>query len=371
MNARKISHQIISRRRWLLASAAICTGSVAAVAQEPPSTGSPDPGVEIAVNEIRPAIIRPTATKTFRLQPTERQLNRTVVTAIATDPRSELVAVAGDDHAIRIMLSPNMRVLHTLRGHRDLVRTMSFDPRGNRLISSGNDGQLIVWDRDAEFTKIQSISVEPAIACVRFSPGGNEIAAVGFDRRILIYGKKSSGRPPLGCDCTDLRAVAYRDDKAMLAVGGRSGELHLFDLNSRELIGEYETHRGRINALEFAVGSSTVVSVGGDGKLVLFDTERKKLIRQMAVTSGKLFAVTILDDRHVAVAGSDNLIRIVNMVTGNTVRNLAGHDGSITSLAADGNVLFSGGYDATLRRWALAGLRGEDRIAERDPKLDR
>jgi hypothetical protein len=54
------------------------------------------------------------------------------------------------------------------------------------------------------------------------------------------------------------------------------------------------------------------------------------------------------------------------------VRRIEGHQGSVSSLDAGGGMLFSGSYDTTLRRWAIAEIEsGRQRIAEGDPRIDR
>ncbi|WP_165440575.1 WD40 repeat domain-containing protein [Rubripirellula amarantea] len=289
------------------------------------------------------------------------------VTAIAVDPMSDAVAVAGDDHVIRIIDSTSLQTIEELTGHRDRIRTLSFHPENGRLVSAGNDGQLIIWDSKQDYAIRQRMEGTPAIARVRYSTDGNEIAAVGFDSEVFLIGKRVSDRPRLTCDCRDLRAIAYRDDQAMFVVAGRSGDLHLFDTKTTTLIGEFPIHKGRVDDVVFAPQSNIAISVGEDGRLVTFDTRTKEVIKRVSITSGKLFAATMLNSHWVAVAGSDNVIRVVNIDTGNVVAILEGHRGSVPTLAASGGYLFSGGFDATLRRWAVVDMEPTDeRIAEGD-----
>ena len=104
----------------------------------------------------------------------------------------------------------------------------------------------------------------------------------------------------------------------------------------------------------------------------MFDTETKTVSSRIPVTRGKLFSVCILDRDHLAVAGSDNVIHIVNVAIGEVVERLTEHTGSIAALASSGSLLFSGGYDTTLCRWQLSGIQGDrDRIAERENPLGR
>ncbi len=311
----------------------------------------------------------PLASKSIQL--TASAAKPPVVTAIAVDPRGELIAAAGDDHLIRILSAGSLTPIETLSGHRDLIQTIAFDPSGSRLASAGNDGQLMIWDRDTRFGLLNRISRMPALRCVAFSPDGDEIAAVGFDADVYVMRWGESSLHKLRCNGTDLRAVAYRDDGRRLAVAGRSGELTLFDLSNGSH-SSHLIHEGRIHGIAFHYHTNRAVCVADDGHVSVFDTREETLVHRVPVSTGKLFAVAVLNSQLVAVAGSDNVIRIVNTDDGTLVRRVEGHRGSVSSLDAGGGMLFSGSYDTTLRRWAISEIEsGRQRIAEGDPRIDR
>ncbi|WP_161604416.1 WD40 repeat domain-containing protein [Roseiconus nitratireducens] len=363
----------VSRRSLLLslASGISTRGTFAGALSADEGTDPSDPSATWTSGRAS-RTIGPVRQKTIELQPISADYGRTVVRSIAADPRGQLIAVAGDDHAIRLLNVQTLQTVATLQGHSDLIRTLAFDAQGRRLVSAGNDGQLIVWDRQTDFQVLQRMAAGMALTCVRFSPDGREMAAVGFESDLYLIGRADGDSPRLNCACNDLRAVAYRGDGAMLVVAGRSGDLHLFDRGSNRLVGGFPVHRGRAHALTFAPSSPVVVSVGEDGVVGLFDTEAKQVVAKVPVTSGKLFSLSIVDSEHLAVAGSDNVIRIVDVTVGRVVEQLSGHVGSIAALASHGGQLFSGGYDATLRRWILEGIQNDrERIAERDRPIDR
>lgn len=348
----------ITRRRWLL------TATAGVISSAPVAGESPGNPPRIASASL------PLHSRAIHLD--TPQQTRAVITAIAADPRGELVAVAGDDHTIRILRVSTLALLETLHGHRDIIRTLAFDADGSRLASAGNDGQLILWNRDNSFRIVQKMGGTPALACVRFSPSGKEMAAVGFDNQVFLIGHSSRSRPPLRCECPDLRAVAYRDDEKVLAVGGRSGELFLFDPVSGDLTGKYGLHEGRIHAAVFHRQANTVVCVGEDGQATVFDTQGRQLLQQIPVASGKLFAAAVVSSQVVAVAGSNNSISLINTDDGRVIRELTGHAGSVSTLAFNSGILFSGSFDATLRRWSIGDAdASQERIAEGAARLGR
>lgn len=349
----------ISRRRWLATIGATVATLSPALAQRPSSTA------KMTSTKVQ--------ARTVQLKASNGVSDiGIVVTAIAAHPKGELLAVAGDDHLIRIMQASTLKVVHELPGHRDLVRTLAFDPAGETLASAGNDGQLLLWSCDDSFRVAQRMAGTPALARVRFSPDGSELAAVGFKSNVYLMGKRKRLTPTLQCGCNDLRAIAFRSDHAVLAVAGRSGDLHLFDPQSGQPLHHEPIHDSRIHDVVFHHDSNVAISVAEDGHVAFFDTQNRKLIRKVSVTTGKLFAVSVIDSQRVAVAGSDNLIRIVNTDSGLIEHKLEGHSGSVAALAVSGGMLFSGGFDATLRRWSIGELvQSRQRIAEVDPGIDR
>lgn len=342
---------------WSLAIAGTTAGGIAVTGAGSVWADPPESRLRILGSSIAAV-----PSRSYRLQGATDE--PVVVTAIATDPTGELLAVAGDDHQIRILRVSNFATVETLRGHRDVIRTLAFDPAGTKLVSAGNDGQLIVWDRGERFRRLQTMSGTPAIARVCFSPGGDEMAAVGFDHAVYLLGK-STRRPKINCKCGDLRAVTYREDGNIMAVAGRSGDLHLFDLGTGDGVGTFSLHRGRIHDVVFHRQSNVAVCVAEDGAVTVFDTQARKTLHRIDVTTGKLFTAAIINSQLVAVAGSDNDIRLINTDEGRVVRTLEGHRGSVSTLAASNDVLFSGSYDATIRRWAIDDMDpGRERIAE-------
>jgi len=316
----------------------------------------------------RPVIARPV---TCRSVPLGQAGIRRVVTAIAADPRGEYVAAAGDDYRIRILRTSDLKVVRTLVEHGDLVRTLAFDPSGKQLVSAGNDGRLILWNRDDAFRFIREVNGSPAITEVTFSPDGRGLAAVGFESEVFLLERSGGERISLQCECQDLRAVKYRDDSQVLAVAGRCGRLHLFDRDTRKC-SVHQLHSGRIRDIAFLPSQNTAVCVAEDGNVSVFDTRSNQLIQRIRVTTGKLFAVSVLTAELIAVAGSDNVIRVIELKSGQVVRRLEGHSGSVIALDTEGPLLFSGSYDATLRRWSIDDIvNGQQRIAETGPRIDR
>jgi len=292
-----------------------------------------------------------------------------VVTAMAIDPTSETLAVAGDDKSIRILQAKDLQQIAVLTGHRDIIRALAFRSDGKVLASSGNDGNVILWRTQPEYDELRRISELPAVCSLRFSPDGTQLAGVGFGPEVLMFGG-TLNREEMVCDCTDLRCLAFDPKGKRLVAVGRAGHVHWFDVASGRDLGHQDIHKGRIRQCAFTSNGERMITVGEDGAAVLFDVERTEVLRRIDLLPCKLFAFANIDDRRIAVAGSDNLIRIIDFETGTVISQLDGHRGSISSLVYFNGSLFSGGFDATVRQWSVAADRGE-RVAENEPVTSR
>lgn len=308
------------------------------------------------------------AARVVSLTPLELDQPIPVVTALAVDPAGNFLAVAGDDKAIRIVRASDFVEIAVLKGHRDLIRTVDFRGDSKILVSGGNDGSLILWNLAQGYREAGRVDDLPAICSAKFSPSGKQIAVVGFSADLMIFG--GDAKPlRLRCDCNDLRSCVYDRLGKQLAVVGRSGHVHLFDAQSGEFLNDFDLHAGRIRDCDFTQDGEHLVTVGEDGAAILFNLKKAEVVRRIDLLPCKLFALSRITETQMAVAGSDNRIRVVDFESGLVVTHLDGHRGSISTLVYANGSLFSGGFDTTLRRWPIAGDAGE-RLAEKDsPEL--
>ena len=98
--------------------------------------------------------------------------------------------------------------------------------------------------------------------------------------------------------------------------------------------------------------------------MVVYDTESKRVIHDLEVVGSKLLSVCVVSESHLAVGGSDNMIRIFDLSSGVLVDELRGHTGSVATLRSTDGILFSGSFDTTLRRWNLTAMLADETVAD-------
>jgi hypothetical protein len=87
-------------------------------------------------------------------QPSEQPVLQTVahegwVEGIAFSPNGEKLATAGSDGVVKIWQVSDLKLLHTLPGHKHAVCDVRFAESGEQVVSGGEDGLVKVWNIDS------------------------------------------------------------------------------------------------------------------------------------------------------------------------------------------------------------------------------
>lgn len=275
-----------------------------------------------------------------------------VITAMALSPNAKYLAAAGDDHAVRIIETESLQTIATLRGHSDWVQAVCFSDDGNTLVSGGNDRTLIRWERDSEWRLTDEVEVANAIATIDFDATRGEFAYGGFGPFIWFYSlDERRNVRQFVCECRDQRRIEFSDDGRRLACGGRDGVLRVWDVEKEVEILERQSHRGRIRGVDFGSDSERIVTVGEDKRVQRFDLATGELEFDRRLSGGKLFAVSQVDSMLLAIATSDNSIRLFCLVEMKEVGRLDGHLGTVDAICSTERLIYSGSHDTTIKVW--------------------
>lgn len=276
-----------------------------------------------------------------------------VVTGLSLQPMGPRLALAGDDHRVRICDRDTGQLIHLLDGHEQWVRCLQFTPGGHFLLTAGYDRRLLQWDADSGELHKEVMQTSFPITAICLDPETHFAALAGFSGTITWLDwveNRTMGETAI--DCHDLRALALSPDRSLLVTGGRNGVLYGLDAKSRQLIFKKTVHQRRIRDLLFSPDGSWVLSCGEDAMIHATHLKRDEMSFGMRSEHAKVFAIQWLSDELFATAGTDNKIAIWDLRRRSLVGHLIGHDGSVTCLGYDGNRLYSAGYDTTLRIWS-------------------
>lgn len=149
-------------------------------------------------------------------------------TVAAWNPTGTRFAAGSPDDAGAVaLLGPGGEPLTTLSGHRAPVFTVAFAPRGGRLASASEDGEIRVWSESGEPVAVLA-GHERRVWALAWSPDGEALLSVSEDGTARLWdaegraaGRLAQGEPVDACplDPTGQRVLALvADDGAKASV---------------------------------------------------------------------------------------------------------------------------------------------------------
>ncbi len=289
-----------------------------------------------------------------QFDPLEPGRSPPVVSAIASSADGRFIAAAGDDHAIRLIDCETRKIARTLEAHTDWIQTLAFSRDTRELYSGGDDGRVLRWDHVDQRTGRDIVKLPFAIRSISVSTEQRLLAVAGFGELVGVWDLAAGKwRYQFSCPGGDQRCVKFSPSGTKLFSGGRDGEIRVWSLATGELIANYSGHAGRIHTAACSSDERLITSVGEDRKLLRFDIVANRVVVEREFRGAKLLAMCLINDNLVAIAGSDNSIRIYDLLADAEIGRLLGHSGSISVMSTCGELLVSGAFDTTLRIWDL------------------
>lgn len=293
-----------------------------------------------------------------RIPPLPGMKESPVIAALTLNLSGEQVAVAGDDHSIRLIKQSSGDEEVVLRGHRGWIQCLEFSEAQGLLISGSNDGEVWLWDQKRDWKGTRILQASNGITALAFHPDGERIAVASFDALPVLIDKSGLKLSELQMACIDTRCMLFSGTGDHLAAGGRDGLLRIWEVGSRELASEtpivkVKLHPRRIHAIAFSKDGTLIYSVGEDQDLVQYDRLIQEERNRITLRGLKGLSLTMISDHLVAVGGADNSIRLVDMIEKGECSRLVGHQGSVVTMRCLGDDLISGSFDTTIRRWSI------------------
>lgn len=325
--------------------------------------------------------------------------------AVAAYPASDQIYFSGKGSEVIVWDLLKHRVVHTFRGHSDIVSALAVSPRERRIISCGGDRTVRVWDlrADPDMHTLANIGSWPGTLAI--SNDGSRVAVSirssdsqgKAESRVLDAG---TGRQLLRLDSSG--DVAFQANSQHLAACRARGEVTVWDTVSGKEVWSRPVPRSTYGGDPLAgIGGRTAFSPDGtrlatwqhygrgiwlwnaadgsdprfletdntyvtwlgfapDGRLaastenavLLWDASGKRIGPDPVIRSAPAFAWSP-DGKYLVTGDRDRNIQLRHAMTGDVLCTLTGSPIKISCAAfnPDGSRLVTGGSDGTVRVW--------------------
>uniref|UniRef100_A0AAY4CTI0 Uncharacterized protein n=1 Tax=Denticeps clupeoides TaxID=299321 RepID=A0AAY4CTI0_9TELE len=294
-----------------------------------------------------------------------------------------------------------IKTRRTLKGHGNKVLCMDWCKDKRRIVSSSQDGKVIVWD--AFTTNKEHAVTMPCtwvMACA-YAPSGCAVACGGLDNKCSVYPLSldknenlSAKKKSVAMHTNYLSSCTFTNSDMQLLTSSGDGTCALWDVESGQLLQSFHGHSADVLSLDLAPSETGNTFVSGVTARLCSPTSSPSRPTNVSVClcryypSGDAFASGSDDatcrlfdlraDREVAVYSKDSIIfgassvdfslsgrllfagyndytiNVWDVLKGSRVSILFGHENRVSTVrvSPDGTAFCSGSWDNTLRIWA-------------------
>ena len=256
--------------------------------------------------------------------------------------------------------------------HLDLVQSLAFNPRGDRLASGGfrtikiwrrqpiappteltgrdsattldasashtavgqTDGGISIYDNNSSQV-IQSWSGhDHPVLAVALNDAGTQVASVSDDT-VKLWSLQDGATLGTIRVSSYPRALAYVSQDSRIAVTGSDGKIHIWalpqsakDPDQAAPLLMLEGHVGEVNALDTAMKGAQLISGGNDGSVRLWQVSDGKSLRTIQHGSPVTAVAVTTDGKRVASTGIDGSAKLFNAADGKLISHLEGGEES-------------------------------------------
>jgi hypothetical protein len=248
------------------------------------------------------------------IEPVIHTARANAVTAIAANPWSPLVAVAGHRQVV-LYNTETLSLVGILPFPYGLPTVLKFSRNGSMLLAGGGrggqSGKVVVWSvRTGE--KIIEVGDETdAVLAADISPDQTQIALGGPSKMIRVYSTQDGEKIRDIKKHTDwIYTLEYSPDGVLLATGDRNGGLFVWEAYSGREYFSLRGHTAAITDLSWRDDSNILASSSEDGTIRLWEMENGGQVRAWGAHGGGTLSVRYSHDNRLASVGRDRVAKV-------------------------------------------------------------
>ncbi|MBW4595644.1 MAG: pentapeptide repeat-containing protein [Brasilonema angustatum HA4187-MV1] len=300
------------------------------------------------------------------------------VRSVTFAPKGKMLASGSDDQTVKLWDHTTGECLMTLQGHTGLIWSLAFSPEGNILASGSDDQTVKLWDVSTGQTLRILQGYSNGVMSVAFAPSGKTFVSSSDDQTVRCWDVSTGqcNKTLLG-HANRVRTVAFSPEGNILATGSYDQEVRLWNTSTNQCYKILQGHTGWVKAVAFAPEGNILASGSDDQTVRLWDVSTGELLRTLEHSHGVWsVAFSPVSDRRSRAVGiasafgaavpqaqeignilasgcDDQTVRLWDVSTGQTLKNLLGHSGWVLSVAfsPQGRILASGSKDKTVKFW--------------------
>lgn len=207
----------------------------------------------------------------------------------AWSPDDSKMLICGTDHAIRLWDPFSGILLHTFKYHKDQVTSCVWLPDNVHFISGACDRVLCLWNSNHTSPNVQPITRWPVqrTTDMKITEDGRRFVTIALDKCITVYdvdGLKITEVAKIPEEGTITSLSLTKDGRYALVNIQDVQELHLWDLEERELVHKYMGQKQITYIIRSTLGGhnqSFILSGSEDNRVYIWSRDHGTLLEEL------------------------------------------------------------------------------------------